>query len=180
MKFHIICALPNASTNINGIDFEMIEEGSGPDGVNTVQTKDPVDEEAAAGFRGIHGYTVVPVPESGDPVAALTPPQTAAQAAVAAILAGDAPRRGRGRPPKAKAPTVITDAVEALKGEAEATEAEPAEESAEDVVESAEAASPAESDAAPEPEAAEDAPTEEAAAEDPATEAEPAEEAAPE
>lgn len=59
--YHITCRLPNASEEINGIEFEMVEEGEGPDDINHVQTIDPVDEETARQFLGIPGYEIEPV-----------------------------------------------------------------------------------------------------------------------
>jgi hypothetical protein len=124
--FHIICSLPNASEEINGIAFQTIEQGDGPDAVNTVQTIDPVEAEVAAQFDGIKGYTVVPL--DGE-----LAPLTVVDAAVAAIRDGtELPKRGRGRPPK-------------VRDDASAVQPPTAEETPEPVVEpEAEAAAPAE------------------------------------
>jgi hypothetical protein len=49
----VTCKLPNASTNINGIEFESVEGG-----VESV-----MEDDAAAQFNGIPGYTLEPVEE---------------------------------------------------------------------------------------------------------------------
>lgn len=50
-KFHITCTLPNASLNINGIDFVQIEK-------NVIMTAETVGAEIADHFREIPGYAV--------------------------------------------------------------------------------------------------------------------------
>jgi hypothetical protein len=58
--FHVLCTLPNASTNINGITFK-------PHPKNGVMTVDPVDLEVAMQFDGIPGYELIEVqPEQTD------------------------------------------------------------------------------------------------------------------
>ena len=49
----VTCKLPNASTNINSIDFEPVDGG-----VTAV-----MDDESAAQFEGIPGYTLEAVQE---------------------------------------------------------------------------------------------------------------------
>jgi len=49
----VTCSLPNASTNINGIEFEVVEGG-----VAAV-----MDDESAARFGSIPGYTLEAVEE---------------------------------------------------------------------------------------------------------------------
>jgi len=63
MKKQIYCELPNASTLINGIEFARHKQG---------MLSVPVDEETAAYFEGVEGYTLLDVaPE--EPV---KPPKT--------------------------------------------------------------------------------------------------------
>jgi hypothetical protein len=54
-KYHVCCLLPNASGNINGIDF-ITDEPSG-----SMITEFPIEAEQAMGFRGIGGFVVVEV-----------------------------------------------------------------------------------------------------------------------
>lgn len=79
--FHIHCKLPNASTEINGVAFELVEAGEGPDPVNHVRTVEPVSAEVAAQFEGIPGYEIN-------------------DASKADAGAGAPARRGPGRPSK--------------------------------------------------------------------------------
>lgn len=74
--FNVICSLPNATHLINGVPFVDFEDGS-------IITDPPVDDETAALFRPITGYTVIDLDARTAP-----PPVT------------DSASLGRGRPSK--------------------------------------------------------------------------------
>lgn len=65
MAFHIICSLPNASHNINGVAFK-------PHDTDRKITESPVEADVASMFKGIPGYKIVDenkVPKRGRPSA---------------------------------------------------------------------------------------------------------------
>ena len=95
--FHVICTLPNASHNINGVPFVDYEPAAAGEERGVI-TAEPVDEEVAKAFAAIPGYRVIP--------------------ADAGLINGDgggAPRR-RGRPSKAEVEARAAAGGESLNG----------------------------------------------------------------
>jgi hypothetical protein len=62
MAKKIVCTLPNASTHISGIEFELTDEGA--------VSKEVISEKDAARFGKIPGYQLVEAEEPKDPPAA--------------------------------------------------------------------------------------------------------------
>jgi hypothetical protein len=94
-KYHVCCLLPNASGNINGIDF-VADEPSG-----SMITEFPIEAEQALGFRGIGGFVVVEV--SAEDEAAL----------IAAVKAAEQARGNASRAASAAAAQARAAAAEA-------------------------------------------------------------------
>lgn len=89
----VICALPNASGNINGVTFTPHPDGPGKDGILPMVSEDISDEQAAA-FASIPGYTLVGVkkpPKTPAPTLAPVQPPAPAASAAPAPAASPAP-----------------------------------------------------------------------------------------